>query len=154
MMRARILLAAIALSSLLALSAARADTPASGRGSRANPYGTVKDDERGGARERADRGGSARDTPCFDDSRDEERTAARANKVVDLNTAETSDLLALPGIGPARARAILDYRIVHGGFRSVSQLLQIRGIGRALLKQLRPLVTLSMPPPRPPGAPE
>ena len=62
---------------------------------------------------------------------------------VDLNQADEQALLALPGIGPARAQAILAYRAAHGGFRSVSQLLQIRGIGRALLKQLRPLVTLS-----------
>lgn len=67
------------------------------------------------------------------------------HKVVDLNTADERALLDLPGIGPARAQAILAYRGAHGGFRSVSQLLQIRGIGRALLKQLRPLVTLTQP---------
>jgi competence ComEA-like helix-hairpin-helix protein len=67
---------------------------------------------------------------------------ARA-KTVDLNTADESALLDLPGIGPARARAILEYRVAHGGFQNVSQLLHIRGIGRALLKQLRPLVTLT-----------
>jgi competence protein ComEA len=61
---------------------------------------------------------------------------------IDLNRADEQALLGLPGIGPARAQAILAYRAAHGGFRSVSQLLQIRGIGRALLKQLRPLVTL------------
>jgi competence protein ComEA len=67
---------------------------------------------------------------------------AAGDKTVDLNTADESALLDLPGIGPARARAILAYRGAHGGFRSISQLLQIRGIGRALLKQLRPLITL------------
>lgn len=61
---------------------------------------------------------------------------------LDLNRADEEALLALPGIGPTRARAILAYRASHGGFRSVSQLLQIKGIGRALLKQLRPLVTI------------
>jgi len=64
-------------------------------------------------------------------------------KVLDLNRADERALLELPGIGPARARAIVSFREQHGGFRSVSQLLQIRGIGRALLKQLRPLLTLS-----------
>ena len=67
---------------------------------------------------------------------------ARGHAPVDLNSADEAALLALPGIGPARARAILDFRVAHGRFRSLSQLLQIRGIGRALLKQLRPLVTL------------
>jgi competence protein ComEA len=68
---------------------------------------------------------------------------AAGHAVVDLNTADERALLDLPGIGPARARAILAYRGAHGGFHSVSQLLQIRGIGRALLKQLRPLITLT-----------
>lgn len=66
-------------------------------------------------------------------------------KLVDLNRADEQTLLALPGIGPARARAIIAYRAQHGRFRNVSQLLHIRGIGRSLLRQLRPLVTLSDP---------
>jgi competence protein ComEA len=61
---------------------------------------------------------------------------------VDLNRADETALLALPGIGETRARAILAYRTAHGGFHSLSQLLQVKGIGRALLKRLRPLVTL------------
>lgn len=71
----------------------------------------------------------------------------RPARVLDLNRADEQALLALPGIGPARARAIVSFRAQHGSFRSVSQLLQIRGIGRALLRQLRPLLTLSEPPP-------
>lgn len=75
-----------------------------------------------------------------------EPAESRAAAVVDLNTADEQALLALPGIGPARARAILAFRASHGGFRSVSQLLSIKGIGRALLKELRPLVTISATP--------
>ena len=70
----------------------------------------------------------------------------RTATTLDLNTADEHALLALPGIGPARARAILAFRASHGGFRSVSQLLNIKGIGRALLKELRPLVTISTTP--------
>jgi competence ComEA-like helix-hairpin-helix protein len=82
--------------------------------------------------------------PHSDTSPTSERAAAAApDKLVDLNLADEGALLELPGIGPARARAILDYRRSHGSFRSVAQLLQIKGIGRALLRQLRPLVTLS-----------
>ena len=64
-------------------------------------------------------------------------------RTIDLNTANERTLLELPGIGPSRARAILAYREAHGAFRSLSQLMQIKGIGRSLLRQLRPLVTLS-----------
>jgi len=73
-------------------------------------------------------------------------TAAAPAKLVDLNSADESALLALPGIGPARARAIIAYRTSHGAFHSLSQLLQIKGIGRALLKQLRPLVAVTPAP--------
>jgi competence protein ComEA len=68
---------------------------------------------------------------------------ADARGPVDLNSADEEALLGLPGIGPSRARAIVSYRTAHGAFRSLSQLLQIKGIGRSLLRQLRPLVTLS-----------
>jgi len=61
---------------------------------------------------------------------------------LDLNSAQRSQLEQLPGIGEKRAQAILDYREAHGGFHSVSQLLQIKGIGRAMLRKLRPLVTV------------
>ena len=89
-------------------------------------------------------GGVARadDRPCACD----DAVASQTATVVDLNTADEQALLALPGIGPARARAILAFRASHGGFRSVSQLLNIKGIGRALLKELRPLVTISATP--------
>lgn len=66
---------------------------------------------------------------------------------LDLNSAQLAQLEQLPGIGQKRAQAIIDYREAHGGFRSVSQLLQIKGIGRAMLRKLRPLVTVG-------GAPE
>ncbi|MEY4513655.1 MAG: hypothetical protein RLZZ450_5777 [Pseudomonadota bacterium] len=89
----------------------------------------------------AARRGARPDCPELADNPFDE--AAAVGKAVDLNTADESALLDLPGIGPARARAILAYRSAHGRFRSISQLLQIRGIGRALLKQLRPLITLT-----------
>ncbi len=78
-----------------------------------------------------------------DDESSPGTTGADSGAPLDLNRADERALLALPGIGPARARAILAFRAAHGGFHSVSQLLQIKGIGRALLKQLRPLVALS-----------
>lgn len=61
---------------------------------------------------------------------------------VDLNAATAADLDALPGIGPATAAAILAHRDANGPFRSVDDLLDVRGIGEAKLEQLRPLVTV------------
>jgi competence protein ComEA len=59
---------------------------------------------------------------------------------VDINTADAAALDALPGVGPATAAAILAQRQAVGGFRSVEDLLEVRGIGEAKLAQLRPLV--------------
>ena len=56
---------------------------------------------------------------------------------VDLNTATVEQLDALPGIGPTTAQAIVDHRARHGPFRSVAQLLQVKGIGEAKLAALR-----------------
>lgn len=60
--------------------------------------------------------------------------------LVDLNTATLEQLDALPGIGPATARAILSYRERTGRFASVTDLLDVPGIGPAKLETLRPLV--------------
>ena len=61
---------------------------------------------------------------------------------VDLNTADAAALEALPGVGPALAAAIIQHRDQIGGFTSVDQLADVRGIGAAKLEQLRPLVTV------------
>jgi competence protein ComEA len=61
---------------------------------------------------------------------------------LDLNSATLGQLDALPGIGPATAQAIIDERDRRGGFRSVDELLDVRGIGPAKLEQLRDLVAV------------
>jgi competence protein ComEA len=61
---------------------------------------------------------------------------------VNLNTADAEALDALPGVGPTTAAAIIEHRERIGGFTSVDQLLDVRGIGEAKLEQLRPLVTV------------
>ncbi len=61
---------------------------------------------------------------------------------LDLNTATLAELDAmLPGIGPVKAKAILDYREKKGGFRSLEQLLDVHGIGPKTLDSIRPLAT-------------
>jgi competence protein ComEA len=60
---------------------------------------------------------------------------------VDLNRATEAELDALPGIGPATARAIVEHRETHGPFASVDDLDDVRGIGPAKLEALRDQVT-------------
>ena len=67
-------------------------------------------------------------------------TSASSSQPIDLNTATAAQLDALPGVGPSTAQAIVDYRTQHGRFRSVDDLLDVRGIGAAKLEQIRPLV--------------
>lgn len=61
-------------------------------------------------------------------------------RLVDLNSASIAELDTLPGIGPATAQAIVDYRTQHGRFSSVDDLLNVRGIGPAKLEEIRALV--------------
>lgn len=60
--------------------------------------------------------------------------------LVDLNSASEADLVSLPGIGPARARAILAYRRENGPFAAVSDLGRVPGFSHRLVLRLTPLV--------------
>ena len=59
---------------------------------------------------------------------------------VDLNRAGLEELTGLPGIGPARAQKILDYRAAHGPFLQTSDLMKVSGIGEGIFSGLRDLV--------------
>ncbi len=78
--------------------------------------------------------------------------AATPDDPVILNTAVADDLRRLPGIGQKRADAILALRGRLGRFRAIEDLLKVKGIGRATLKRLRPLVRLDAPSPSSPDA--
>ncbi len=65
---------------------------------------------------------------------------ADENATVDLNTATVADLDKLPGVGPATAQAIVQYRTTNGPFRSVADLAKVKGIGPSKLNDLRPRV--------------
>ena len=60
--------------------------------------------------------------------------------LVHLNSADVTALDALPGVGPATAQRIIDWRDQNGGFRTVDDLEQVPGIGPAKLDALRDLV--------------
>lgn len=61
---------------------------------------------------------------------------------VNINTAPAEDLTALPGIGETRARSIVEWRREHGRFQSVTDLLQVPGIGEATLEGLLDYITV------------
>jgi competence protein ComEA len=67
-------------------------------------------------------------------------TGAGTTAPVQLSTATLEQLDSLPGVGPATAQKILDYRAKHGAFSSVDELDAVPGIGPKRLDQLRDLV--------------
>ena len=69
--------------------------------------------------------------------------AIPAQAVVNINTASKDELIALSGIGPAKAQAILDYRKLNGPFKSVDDLKNVKGIGAKRLEKLRPELSVT-----------
>jgi competence protein ComEA len=66
--------------------------------------------------------------------------------VINLNEASEDQLVLLPGVGPSRATAIVNYRRQHP-FKHIEELQRIKGIGKKTFVRLRPLLALSGPTP-------
>ncbi len=64
---------------------------------------------------------------------------------VNINTATSEELQQVPGIGPATAEKILQMRKSYGAFKSVDDLLAIRGIGKKRLDKMRKYLTVGKP---------
>ena len=62
---------------------------------------------------------------------------------VNVNAADASELERLPGIGPARAEAIVRLRAERGRFETVDELADVRGIGPVTLDGLRPFAVVA-----------
>jgi competence protein ComEA len=62
---------------------------------------------------------------------------------ININSAEGWLLEALPGIGPTKSKAIIDYREKNGFFRSVDELIKVDGISAKLLEQTKPFITVA-----------
>jgi competence protein ComEA len=64
---------------------------------------------------------------------------------ININTATKDELVALPGIGPAKAQAIVDYRKTHGPFKAVEELKDVKGIGAKRFEKLKPDLAVTGP---------
>jgi competence protein ComEA len=69
--------------------------------------------------------------------------SSAASAALNLNTATKEDLVALQGIGPSKAQAILDYRAAHGGFKTIDELKDVKGIGAKRFERLKGELTIT-----------
>jgi len=64
---------------------------------------------------------------------------------VNINTATEQELQTLPGVGPAKAKAIIDYRTTKGNFKTVDDLKNVKGIGDKTFDKFKGQLTVSEP---------
>jgi competence protein ComEA len=68
--------------------------------------------------------------------------AAAAAEIININTASVEDLDKLPGIGPATAQLIIDYRIKNGPFKKIEDINSVPRIGDALYAKIKDQITV------------
>jgi len=61
---------------------------------------------------------------------------------ININTADAEQLDELPGVGPAIAQRIVEYRAAHGRFETIDELRSVNGVGDALFDSIEALVTI------------
>lgn len=62
---------------------------------------------------------------------------------ININSASATQLDSLPGIGPAYAGRIIDYREANGGFKTIEEIENIKGIGPKTFEKLKDLITVN-----------
>lgn len=76
------------------------------------------------------------------DPPDSQISSEQTAGVININTASSSELQGLTGIGEVKARAIIEYREQNGGFSSVDELINVKGIGEKTLEKIRDKITV------------
>jgi len=70
-------------------------------------------------------------------------TASAGKSLVNINSASDTELQVLPGVGPSKAAAIIEYRETNGRFRSIEDLMEISGIGEKTFEKLKEHITVN-----------
>ncbi|NBR62059.1 MAG: helix-hairpin-helix domain-containing protein, partial [Actinobacteria bacterium] len=69
-------------------------------------------------------------------------SGSQSSNLISLNSSSASQLEDLPGVGPALAGRIVDWREANGGYKTKEDLLNVAGIGDKLFASIKDLVTL------------
>ena len=84
--------------------------------------------------------------PCFDNpqsaynyllTQEAAQSQARTQTSININRATEAELVALDGVGSSKAQAIILYREMFGGFKSVDELTKVKGIGAKAVEKNR-----------------
>ena len=71
--------------------------------------------------------------------------ADSTGKKININQASSSQLTNLPRVGSKLADRIVDYRKAHGQFGQPEELMEVKGVGEKLFKELKPYIAVSGP---------
>lgn len=70
------------------------------------------------------------------------KTTDKEDGKVNINQAELEELMTIPGIGEAKAKAILSYRKEHGAFSSIEEVKQVEGIKEGLFSKMQDYIKI------------
>ena len=79
---------------------------------------------------------------CIEDSSNDTSSSVVISGKISLNTANLDELMMLPGIGEAKAEAIIKYREEVGAFQNIEELKEVSGIGDAIFDQIKESITI------------
>ena len=66
-----------------------------------------------------------------------------AEKKININTANSEELQLLKGIGPSKAKAIIEYREAYGGFLVLEEIMEVKGIGQATFNSIKDSICIN-----------
>jgi competence protein ComEA len=85
----------------------------------------------------------AAQTPVVQDApRSSDLVVPAISYPININTASQAELESLPGIGPALAQAIIEYRQAHGPFKTIEEIIDVSGIGPKTFEKIKALITV------------
>lgn len=75
-------------------------------------------------------------------SQPDSELAQSVSTKININTADEKSLDALSGIGPAKAKAIIDYRDSYGGFKTIQDITKVSGIGQSTFEKIKDKISV------------